>query len=65
MLQAIRGLLLCVTVFFFRAEAPSLAEAIAIFFAQPMILTVLSALMRRTPSRGESAQFAGWSGRSS
>ena len=46
-LQAVRGLLLAMaTVFFFAAlKHLPMAEAIAIFFAQPMILTVLSALM--------------------
>ena len=46
-LQAVRGLLLAMaTVFFFAAlKHLPMAEAIAIFFAQPMILTVLSALI--------------------
>lgn len=46
-LQAIRGLLLAMaTVFFFAAlKHLPMAEAIAIFFAQPMILTMLSAFM--------------------
>ena len=46
-LQAVRGLLLAMaTVFFFAAlKHLPMAEAIAIFFAQPMILTMLSALM--------------------
>jgi len=47
MMQAARGLLLAMaTVFFFAAlQHLPMAEAIAIFFAQPMILTVLSAVM--------------------
>lgn len=47
LLQAIRGLLLAMaTVFFFAAlKHLPMAEAIAIFFAQPMILTLLSALL--------------------
>ncbi|MEC7615755.1 MAG: DMT family transporter [Pseudomonadota bacterium] len=47
LLQAIRGLLLAMaTVFFFAAlKHLPMAEAIAIFFAQPMILTMLSAFM--------------------
>ena len=46
-LQAIRGLLLAMaTVFFFAAlKHLPMAEAIAIFFAQPMILTMLSAFI--------------------
>ena len=46
-MQASRGLLLAAaTVFFFAAlQHLPMAEAIAIFFAQPLILTVLSALM--------------------
>ena len=46
-LQAVRGLLLAMaTVFFFAAlKHLPMAEAIAIFFAQPMILTVLSVLI--------------------
>ena len=46
-LQAVRSLLLAMaTVFFFAAlKHLPMAEAIAIFFAQPMILTVLSALI--------------------
>lgn len=47
MMQAVRGLLLAMaTVFFFAAlQHLPMAEAIAIFFVQPMILTVLSALI--------------------
>ena len=46
-MQASRGLLLAAaTVFFFAAlQHLPMAEAIAIFFAQPLILTVLSAVM--------------------
>lgn len=46
MIQAVRGLLLAMaTVFFFAAlQHLPMAEAIAIFFVQPMILTVLSAV---------------------
>lgn len=46
-LQASRGLLLATaTVFFFAAlQHLPMAEAIAIFFVQPLILTVLSAVM--------------------
>lgn len=46
-LQAVRGLLLAAaTVFFFAAlQHLPMAEAIAIFFAQPMILTLLSVVM--------------------
>lgn len=49
MMQAVRGLLLAMaTVFFFAAlQHLPMAEAIAIFFVQPMILTVLSALILR------------------
>lgn len=48
-MQAVRGLLLAMaTVFFFAAlQHLPMAEAIAIFFVQPMILTVLSALILR------------------
>jgi len=47
MMQAARGLLLAMaTVFFFAAlQHLPMAEAIAIFFVQPMILTMLSALV--------------------
>jgi len=47
MMQAARGLLLAMaTVFFFAAlQHLPMAEAIAIFFAQPMILTLLSAVL--------------------
>ena len=47
MLQAARGLLLAMaTVFFFAAlQHLPMAEAIAIFFVQPMILTMLSAML--------------------
>jgi len=47
LMQAARGLLLAMaTVFFFAAlQHLPMAEAIAIFFVQPMILTVLSALV--------------------
>ena len=46
-LQAVRGLLLAMaTVFFFAAlQHLPMAEAIAIFFAQPMILTLLSVVL--------------------
>ena len=48
-MQAVRGLLLAMaTVFFFAAlQHLPMAEAIAIFFVQPMILTVLSAVILR------------------
>lgn len=48
-MQAVRGLLLAMaTVFFFAAlQHLPMAEAIAIFFVQPTILTVLSALILR------------------
>ena len=62
-LQAVRGLLLAMaTVFFFAAlKHLPMAEAIAIFFAQPMILTMLSALMlgERLRARRIGAIFAG------
>ena len=65
-LQAIRGLLLAMaTVFFFAAlKHLPMAEAIAIFFAQPMILTVLSALMlgERLRARRIGAIVAGLGG---
>jgi drug/metabolite transporter (DMT)-like permease len=46
-LQAVRGLLLAIaTVFFFTAlQHLPMAEAIAIFFAQPIILTLLSVIL--------------------
>ena len=62
-LQAVRGLLLAMaTVFFFAAlQHLPMAEAIAIFFAQPMILTVLSALLlgERLRARRIGAIFIG------
>ena len=64
--QAVRGLLLAMaTVFFFAAlKHLPMAEAIAIFFAQPMILTVLSALMlgERLRARRIGAIIAGMGG---
>ena len=66
LLQAIRGLLLAMaTVFFFAAlKHLPMAEAIAIFFAQPMILTVLSALIlgERLRARRIGAIVAGMAG---
>lgn len=66
LLQAIRGLLLAMaTVFFFAAlKHLPMAEAIAIFFAQPMILTVLSALIlgERLRARRIGAIVAGMGG---
>ena len=65
-LQAVRGLLLAMaTVFFFAAlKHLPMAEAIAIFFAQPMILTLLSALMlgERLRARRIGAIIAGMGG---
>ena len=62
-LQAVRGLLLAMaTVFFFAAlQHLPMAEAIAIFFAQPMMLTVLSALLlgERLRARRIGAIFIG------
>lgn len=66
LLQAVRGLLLAMaTVFFFAAlKHLPMAEAIAIFFAQPMILTLLSALMlgERLRARRIGAIIAGMGG---
>ena len=65
-LQAVRGLLLAMaTVFFFAAlKHLPMAEAIAIFFAQPMILTLLSALLlgERLRARRIGAIIAGMVG---
>ena len=65
-LQAVRGLLLAMaTVFFFAAlKHLPMAEAIAIFFAQPMILTLLSALIlgERLRARRIGAIIAGMGG---
>ena len=66
LMQASRGLLLAMaTVFFFAAlKHLPMAEAIAIFFAQPMILTVLSALVlgERLRARRIAAILAGLGG---
>ena len=65
-LQMIRGLLLATaTVFFFAAlKHLPMAEAIAIFFAQPLILTVLSAVLlgERLRIRRITAIMAGFAG---
>ena len=66
LMQAVRGLLLAMaTVFFFAAlQHLPMAEAIAIFFVQPMILTVLSALVlgERLRARRIAAILAGLGG---
>ena len=65
-LQMVRGLLLAAaTVFFFAAlKHLPMAEAIAIFFAQPLILTVLSAVLlgERLRIRRISAILVGFAG---
>ncbi len=65
-LQAVRGLLLAsATVFFFAAlQHLPMAEAIAIFFAQPIILTLLSAVLlgERLRARRISAILVGLAG---
>jgi len=64
--QAVRGLLLAMaTVFFFSAlQHLPMAEAIAIFFAQPIILTLLSVLLlgERLRARRISAILVGLAG---
>ena len=66
LMQAVRGLLLAMaTVFFFAAlQHLPMAEAIAIFFVQPMILTALSALVlgERLRIRRMAAILAGLGG---
>ena len=65
-LQMVRGLLLATaTVFFFAAlKHLPMAEAIAIFFAQPLILTVLSAVLlgEHLRTRRITAIMAGFAG---